>query len=133
MAARQTLVVRWLLILVIGAGVVAMHSVMGPSLMDHRGAPHPPSHSMAHHAPDQSGDMPGHSGHDGASMLGHLCLAVLGVFGLALLILPMLLAVLRRRQVRPAQEALGSVVSVRPRAPPAPTSLRLAELCISRR
>jgi hypothetical protein len=148
---------RWLLVVVIGAGVVAMHTLMGAGdghgrdpMTASMGAVSMGAVSMgtavgpasvsaapgAGSAADASVGTPpaGHPGHHGdgsMSMLGHPCLAVLTVL---LLVLAVPLALTRhRRALESATRPAGDpTCSSHPRAPP-PTSVRLAELCLSRR
>ncbi|WP_051581209.1 DUF6153 family protein [Pseudonocardia acaciae] len=133
--------VRWSLVLAIAAGLVAMHSLMlgGGGGVGHESEPAPAAamSAMAEHpaevsAPDHDPAQTGHGHHgDGPSALLHLCLAVLGTLLLALAA-PLLLAVLGRRATVAGRPAGMPTPCPHPRAPP-PTSVRLAELCVSLR
>jgi hypothetical protein len=74
---------------------------------------------------------PGHPGGGSMSMLAHLCLAVLTLLLFAFAA-PLLLARSRRVLDTATRPAGDPTRSSHPRAPP-PTSVRLAELCVSRR
>lgn len=149
---RPPLLARWLLVVVVAAGVVAMHSLLGPGGCDGHGAGMggvPASSGAAVMAEHPVAGLPAppglaagdeaHAGHgpliDPAGwthrcgLLGHLCLAVLVALGLALLsVLPRALA----GAGSDVNEARARGGATSPRAPP-PTSVRLAELCVSRR
>ena len=141
-------VTRWLVVLVTGVGLVAMHSLMsvpGPHLassgvsVSSSGRPDATASPLAEPMGEQPmgeqpmgapGQPPGHDHHHG-SMLGHLCLAVLAALGLVLLA-PLLFRTLRRRPVAPVRPAGPDSASSAARSPP-PTPRRLAQLCVSRR
>jgi hypothetical protein len=134
--------VRWLLVLVISAGVVAMHSLpmavgcsdassMSASSMSassasgHRPGALGGSHVRAPQPADSSS--PAHHG-----VLGHMCLAVVDPLGVAFLLALLGAALLFVVVVRSAG---GPGTARRPRAPPPhrPPSLpSLTELCVSR-
>lgn len=155
MEIARASVTRWLVVLVTGVGLVAMHSLMSvpgadqhmpsagvsvassgrhaapPSSPDAPMGGHPMSgHQMGDGPMVAPGQPPGHDRHHG-SMLGHLCLAVSAALGLVLLA-PLLARTLRRRPVGPVRPAGSDPASSDARAPPA-TSTRLAQLCVSRR
>jgi hypothetical protein len=153
MTGWRTTMARWSIVLALAAGLVAMHSLVladggvghgshsvpaEMSVTGPRPVPAAISVTGAHSDPaamSVSGDpepveRSGHHG-DGMSALLHLCLAVLGMLLLGL-VAPLLLAVLGRPAGSADPAAGRSSPCPRPRAPP-PTSVRLAELCVSRR
>ena len=146
-APPRWLALRWLLVTVTGAGVIAMHTLMGTGAAHHMtGAVSMTGAGAMTSAVSMTGagamtsavsmtTATGHRGHHGdgsMSMLAHLCLAVLGLLLLALAA-PALLARYRRDTDHAAPMAAGHPSGYgQSRAPP-PTAVRLAELCISRR
>ncbi|HEX4252075.1 MAG TPA: hypothetical protein VH008_29735 [Pseudonocardia sp.] len=156
LAPPRWLALRWLLVTVTGAGLIAMHTLMGVGgghcagastggmtgavMMPGTGGTSisaPMTGAPATAAPTSmtdgvTSDATGHHGYGSMSMLAHLCLAVL-VLLLLVLAAPALLAWLRREVDGSGQRLTGHPAgSGQPRAPP-PTNVRLAELCISRR
>jgi hypothetical protein len=123
--------VRWLLVLLVSAGVVVMHSVPmagGCSAGPRAGS----AHSMDH-GPEQGVDPDADRGtpcHH--TSFGHMCLAVVDPLGVALL-LGLLGAALQL--VAPAGVTGAPGPAGRPRSPPPDRPLSrpsLTELCISR-
>lgn len=146
---------RWLLVLAVGIGVVAMHSVVvlgacsghggghanSPAVdgqsrgADHTGhsGPAGPPDAMAGSRGTSLGSTPGDGdGHGGCSSLGHLCLAILNALGLIVIIgLTVMAAIVRGRT-----DAMTEGTTARgARAPPLgrpPNRTSLIELCVSR-
>ena len=139
--------VRWqrgLLLLAVVLGVVSMHSTVVSHL---GGGPHPALARMSSPAmsaepmsvapaeapPSAATASPAHAGdgHPGSGLhdLLHLCLAVLT--GLIVAVALTLFAIVAARAARSAPTEVGRSATG-PRAPPPPTSVRLARLCVLR-
>lgn len=146
---------RWLLVLAVGIGVVAMHSVVVLGACSSHGGGHASSPAVdgqshgaehgGHSGPAEPSDAmaaplgtsldpaqgDGH-GPGGCSSLGHLCLAILNALGLIVIIGLALMAAL----VRGRTEAMAGGTTARgARAPPVarpPNKTSLTELCVSR-
>ena len=127
------------------AGVVAMHSLVAchpvafgvqanvPAVATDHGAGHAPMPSAGDHGTALPAPAAGSAsgGHDPMSALHHmlhLCLAVVTALLLAAVVL---LAVLSLRGDRAGAASAGPR-GTGPRAPPPPTSVRLAQLCVLR-
>ncbi|GAA2646158.1 DUF6153 family protein [Streptomyces lunalinharesii] len=138
-----------LLVAVLALGVFAMHTLGHPT--GHSGTPDAPAGTAAHGAAARIHPAPGHgaatatgpaaghrpaTAHPGAGSASHgpgagmdmtsLCLAVLGSWALAAL----LLGALRRRADGPVPPRAGMLARLRPRPPPRPPDL--AQLSILR-
>ena len=156
MSVSGAFLTRWLLIMVIGVGVIAMHSMpnlggcsAGVPMNTPMMAGHMPMIGVAGSPGDRTGNIVAAAAGDsdafrgvpprppagrGMSIAGHLCLAVLDALGYLLVAL-LLLIVGYRSEVAPVVDP-RAVGTRRSRAPPPrvpPELPSLLELCVSRR